>query len=341
MRFYQWIMVASILLAVLPAFGQRGEGGASGGYLQISAFPQTINVTRESRTTIMVQLFGPTVARKPVSITATRGRITPASAMTDERGAAQATLQVGRNDLGEITIKASLRTGETAETVVIVTDGTDGPSAGTTPPPQLTVETPSLPADGQSATVVYLSLVDWEGQGIAGTPVNFTTTAGTIEPVVYTDQRGVAAATLVSPVSPACATVSAKTGAFKTDIAVTFTERPPVIPAVLLIQATPQAIPADGQTTMILQAAVYDINYQLLMDVPIVFVTTLGTLTKPSVLTDESGVATTTLVAPMQAGNATVTAVGMGLFNTVNIEFTQPGKAPATPAVDDGQREAL
>lgn len=336
--FSLFLACCALAMSMNTALAQRGSDSGTRQQiflLQVSAFPQTINLDRESRAKIIVQLSGQAVAKRKIMLQASSGSIVPRNILTDTTGSGEAELRVGPNEIGEIIITASFADQVSSETKIIVTNGAQGPSASSAPPPQLYVEYPELPADGQSATRVMFKIVDWNSVGIANQTVTFSTTAGSIDEQAYTNQNGEAIVYLIAPTSAATAMVTGTAGTVTATAQMQFIAQAQPVPTSVAIKANPESAIADGQTQVTLYAAVYDDQNRMLTDVPVNFVTSAGTINQPSVMTDATGVATVTLIAPIQAGKVTITAVALGLMNTIQIDFTASGAVPTqdTPGI--------
>jgi hypothetical protein len=74
---------------------------------------------------------------------------------------------------------------------------------------ELTADTTSLAADGQSTTTIHAAIADTDEIAIASEPITFTTSLGTINPAyATTDDAGHATATLTAGTTPGIATIT-------------------------------------------------------------------------------------------------------------------------------------
>jgi hypothetical protein len=150
-----------------------------------------------------------------------------------------------------------------------------------------------------------------------GTHVTFTTSLGRMEPSEALTQNGRATTKLIADGRSGTATITAFSGAAKNTLEVKIGAAGA---ARVLVTATPQSLPATGGTATI-NARVEDQQGNGLLGVPVSFSTTAGTLASTSVISGDSGLASTTLST---TAAATVTASAGGgtsgtLTNTVAI----------------------
>jgi len=188
----------------------------------------------------------------------------------------------------------------------------------------LTTATSVLAVNG-SATVIAQVVENAGTAPQAGTHVTFTTSLGTIQPSdATTDSSGRATAIFTSS-SSGTASISAisggaTTGANSLKILVGSAGVQRVV-----VNATPATVPALGGSTTI-SATVFDVNGNLMSDIPVTFTTTAGTLNAGVVNTASTGVASTTLTT---AQTATVTA-NVGVGNSSPTTPTNPGTGTGT-----------
>ncbi|HET9833170.1 MAG TPA: PKD domain-containing protein [Vicinamibacterales bacterium] len=186
----------------------------------------------------------------------------------------------------------------------------------------LTTATSILPVNG-SATVTAQVVENAGTAPQAGTHVTFTTSLGTIQPNdATTDSSGRASAVFTSS-SSGTATITAisggattgTNGALKILVGSAGVQR-------VVVNATPATVPALGGSSTI-SATVFDVNGNLMNDIPVTFTTTAGTLSVGVANTTGGGIASTTLTT---AQTATVTAnVGVGNSTTTPTTPTTPG----------------
>jgi hypothetical protein len=95
--------------------------------------------------------------------------------------------------------------------------------------------------------------------------------------------------------------VSASTGELEESVAVQFTALQ------VQLTATPESLPADGESTSLIQVALYDDQLQALADKQVTFRSSLGRIDPASHTTNAQGTAEATLTAATTPGVATVT----------------------------------
>ena len=271
-----------------------------------------------------------------VNWTASRGNL-PLTGTTSS-GVATALL-TGITTPGHAVVTASEECGAVVTAVIAFVPG---PPAALT----ITAQHTLLPADGESSTVVTVTVRDAYGNPVDdGTPVVFQTTLGSMAPLTTTTDNGLVTATLTATTTAGTARVSAVCDGRIAQVDVQFEPGPP---AHLTLTANPTALTADGVSTSTLTVQVTDAYGNAVDDgTPITFTTNAGrftslqamrrpglgpagTLLSPQQVVEVTagGVAQTVLVAPTTVGEATVTAVADGAGDDVQITFL-PGP-PAT-----------
>ena len=189
----------------------------------------------------------------------------------------------------------------------------------------LTVESPftAIPVGGTPAPI-RVRVTDRFGNPVDGVTVTLSTTAGVITPTVASTVDGEVTAILTSPTQVGSATVFAQAGKLKDSIVIGFLPGPP---AVLLLEATPTELPADGASRATIQATVQDAYGNPVADnTPVVFSTTLGRLYNGfnrHVVGTFDGLAATTLQAGHTPGIARVRAEVEGLVREVEVVFLE------------------
>ncbi|MBN2004861.1 MAG: hypothetical protein JXA21_16000 [Anaerolineae bacterium] len=183
-----------------------------------------------------------------------------------------------------------------------------------------------------TATVLHLQL--W--MPITGTVVEFETSVGFMNSITGVTQNGIATTTLVTGLDPGTATVTASVlldperwwdRARWSIISV-----PLLLPAQHLeLVATPETLPADGQSAATITATVTDeFGHPVAAGTLVTLTTTLGTLVSgggtvllpPHGLpASDDGVVTATLIAGLQVGVATVKATAGDVTGTVDVAF--------------------
>jgi PKD domain len=191
----------------------------------------------------------------------------------------------------------------------------------------LTTASSVLPINGTAVVIAQVI----EGSGTApqsGTHVTFTTSLGTIKPAdAQTDSSGRATAIFTSD-SSGTATIAALSGAATTGASPLKILVGTAAVQKVVINASPATVPSLGGSTSI-SATVFDVNGNLMDNVPVTFTTTAGTLSAGVVNTTAAGNATVTLTTAI---SATVTAsVGVGASTSPTTPTTPGGTTPTTP----------
>lgn len=148
------------------------------------------------------------------------------------------------------------------------------------------------------------------------TVVYFTNSLGALTPQQAETTDGVAAVEFSAGFQTGQAQIGAVSGAAKLSQALTITIGGTGIGKIVLT-AFPSTVPIGGGTVS-LQAQVQDTSGNPIRDVPVTFATTAGTLSNTSALSDNNGVAITTLTTTTIA---TVTASAGGATATVVINI--------------------
>jgi PKD repeat protein len=163
-----------------------------------------------------------------------------------------------------------------------------------------------------------------------GTQVTFTTTIGVIEPAEARTRDGKATVRLVVGGQSGVARISAFSGAARSDTIEV--QVGGAAASRLVLTASPTAIPAGGGTVQ-LTAIVTDENGNRLPGVPVTFTADAGTLSQPTVPTDASGEARTTLTTAREttvsatAGRATATDVLIRVAQLPAVSISPPPTA--------------
>jgi len=181
-----------------------------------------------------------------------------------------------------------------------------------------------LPINGTTELVAVLIENGTTGTGTstsgsAGTPVHngtlvtFTTSLGRVEPAEARTSNGRVLVNLIADGRSGTATVTAFSGSASQKIDVKIgaaaAER-------VAVTASPSSVAANGGTATI-TARVEDISGNPLTGIPVTFTTTAGTLSSQSVLTNDTGFATTFLSTTTEA---TVTASSGGKVGTAVVK---------------------
>ncbi len=150
-----------------------------------------------------------------------------------------------------------------------------------------------------------------DGNPLIKVEIFFSTTLGSIDSVVLTDDTGVARATLRGDGRSGSATVKATTGGGGDAASVEGTVRvgqAPESKPVLLLSVNPNNVPVNGTATVTVIARQAD-GTPVAAGETVILTSTLGTLSPSRPRTQADGTATSTLNAGTQAGTATVSAI--------------------------------
>jgi hypothetical protein len=264
-----------------------------------------------------------------VRFTTNLGRMEPAEAQT-RNGYAVATFIAGETS-GVADVMATSGSAGTG--------AVPGPGTGTTPPTTtssnvvritvgaaaadsviLNADPSSLPPGGGSA-VIIASVLDANGNRLRNVPINFSTDAGTLSATVAnTDANGEARVDLTTNRE---ATVTARSATKTATVKVTINA-----PATVALSANPSSIPPGGGNVEII-ALVLDAAGNRLLNVPVNFSTTTGTLSQTQVSTDANGEARVTLMA---VDATTVTARAGTAVGTLQITRSGAITLTVTPS---------
>ena len=177
----------------------------------------------------------------------------------------------------------------------------------------------NVPADGKTTTTVTATVLDVGGQPVVGVPVSFSTSLGTLLPLIsgVTNAQGEITAAVYSATA-GTAVVTATSGGVSNGAQVVFYS---TTPSQVQVWASPGAVPADGRSASIVTARVLDSIGQPVVGVPVSFSTSLGTLLPPiSGVTNAQG-EVTQAVYSVQVGTAVVTATTEGIYGTATVDF--------------------
>ena len=192
----------------------------------------------------------------------------------------------------------------------------------------------TLVNNGTDSVVIQMTATDGSGNGIAATPVRFTTTAGTLvaggavgpattravvsEATDNTDTNGVAAATLTASLTVETATVIAELLGFSQAITISFVSG---IPAQITSNAVPSILAPSGATTI--QTIVRTVDGTAIEGVVLEFALTTNnsgaTILPTAGTTDPDGQVTISYTAGALVGTDIVTASVGSLTGTVAI----------------------
>ena len=292
--------------------------------VRVGATPQTIQLDRSNSSSITAQLLGEGIAGKGVRFFSTGGTLSAVNAVTNNAGLATVRLTVRKEDVGTLTVAAVY--GNTVSTTTVqVVERTPGPVIPRPPtfpplPPGnmqpgfvVSVEPPSLPADGRSTAIVRIRMTDIRGLPLQRQSVFFRSTIGVVAPRrTVTDNWGYATAEITASDYPGGGYVVVTSGAVESyaPIVMNPVDEPggnDGAPRIFLT-LDPTRQMADGASRVYVEALVLDERNRAVRDQSVSFTTTLGRLAQAAVRTDEEGKAGTSLIAPDRPGLAVVTA---------------------------------
>lgn len=229
--------------------------------------------TTEIRVTATVKdAHGNAVPNVQVQFTSTPTlSITPAVVTTNETG--QATVSViAPRVAGSYLLRAQVRTISATLTLVF---GASSPTTMTLSASRtsLVVSLPPRPEYANlaifSRTEIAATVVDENNNPVSGVVVQFSATAGTIQPTAITDASGTARAIYLAPPSPTGqVTITAQAGAASGSMTLDILPGPP---AQITVTASPLVVPADGRSQINVIARVRDANGNSVADGTIVY----------------------------------------------------------------------
>ena len=280
--------------------------------------------------------------KKPVSgvdvlfsIPSGQGTISAASATTDADGIASVTLTSTKTGrvyvLGKI--EGAKVTGKRLISVRVM------PSTNLTFTLTLTVDKPSIKADGQSTATVQALLRNDKNNPVVGETITFEAEHGTITASGITNSSGIATATITSDTFNGDVTITAKSNDLTATTSIKF------VPAGLLklsVSGSPATIPSDDTTTSEITATLTDstnnpvsgktINFSNALDVDgdgtISAGDTLnfGTLSATSGVTDVNGQVKGITISAASSGSIVIQAEVEGISANVVLLAVPPAE---------------
>lgn len=195
--------------------------------------------------------------------------------------------------------------------------GDEDPLAPTGATLIISVNPPSIPADGVSTAEIEVIMQDSTGHPLSGNVVFFTTTLGSINESA-TVEDGIARATLTAGTEEGTATIRAFSGNLSDSAQVTIGFQNLSI----FLTANPPEIPADGVSTSTIEAYVTEEKGIVPDGTSVAFTTTLGTITPNS--QTASGRAVATLTSGVKEETATVTAIVRNVSESIDVTIGIP-----------------
>ncbi|PLX95943.1 MAG: hypothetical protein C0621_02950, partial [Desulfuromonas sp.] len=282
----------------------------------------TLTANGTDNTTVTVTVLdtgGAPIAGEVVTFTAPGdANMSLTSAMTDNSGRASVVVTAPIT-AGSGTLRARV----SGESRTLLFDFVPGPPAYL----QLDADPTSIYV--RSASTITATLKDANNNLIANTAVNFSVptndSGGTIPAVALSGEDGTASVVYYAgnlsgtDVIQATEPISGLTETVNVTVSPQTGTR--LVGALSLVLGTSVA-PADGSTQILVRAAVQDTDGEAYGNYPVVFSTDLGAISGTTVLTNVNGYAETILVAPAQAGTATIRVNAGGAIDSGTITFT-------------------
>jgi adhesin/invasin len=304
-------------------------GAPSAATSTFTASPTSLTANGTSTSTVTVTVLdaqGNPVASQAVSLASsgTANTFTPASGSTNAAGVFTATLASTRAEAKTVTATAGSLTKNATVTFVA------GAPSGTT---TTFVAGPStVIADGASASTLTLTVLDAQGNPVAGQAVSVASngTGNTLAPASgNTDAAGMFTATLKSTKAE-LKTVTATAGSVTKNATVTFSAGAPSSAATTFVIG-PASATANGTSTVALTVTVADVNGNAVAAQAVTLTSTgsNNTFGAGSGSTDASGTFTTTL-ASTKAEAKTVTATVGAVVKTAGATFVAGAPAALT-----------
>ena len=221
-------------------------------------------------------------------------------------------------------------------------DSSSGGSSGQTGSITISVDTSTLPADGSSSATLTATIKDSAGNPVRHyTEVVFTTTLGKFRngsasytmqtqppvgedgfPDTNADPTGIAEAALIAATQAGTARVTVKSNGVTQAVDIEMTGG---LVSNITLAASSGSVSTDNSDTTTITATVLDANNAALKDTTVSFTASSGTLSAPSVTTDEAGQASVIF----SCGNldnsnrtATITAVSNAVSRQILVQVT-------------------
>jgi hypothetical protein len=168
----------------------------------------------------------------------------------------------------------------------------------------ITPDVTSMPVGGERVNLT-VRVLDRAAEVVAdGTPVNATTSAGTLVNANAVTAGGLATFTLQSPTQAGSARVRIAAGAARAETTILFT---PAAADLMDIRRGAANLPADGQSTTTIRVRIADRYDNPIPDLDVIFAATSGTV-QPTAKTGATGWAQAVFTAPLTPGPVIVTA---------------------------------
>jgi hypothetical protein len=315
---------------------QQSNTGEKVSDFQISASPKTMSADGYSTSTINVTLtdaMNKPIVQQPIQFSTDLGSIDPLS-MTDNNGRATVTYRapgqtpnVQVAGIAHITAFAQYLNKRAYTNIAI--------NPSTNQQIQVTVNPANIIPDGYSTATVDALILDTNGMPRINVPVNFTATLGTLQPAsINTDNTGHARVSLIAPRVYGQATITATALGTTGSAFISYNgnngggdyQRPNIT-----VNVFPQTLAADGASMGTVDIIAMDALGRPMQMQQIFLTATLGTIQPTNIITDLTGRARATIIAPRFPGQATISAQTNGANGMGTITFLQGNTYPNDP----------
>jgi hypothetical protein len=219
--------------------------------------------------------------------------------------------------------------------------GTPGGGGGSQTPVAaslvVTTDSTAIFSDNSSTAKITAYARDSNNVLLAGVPVTFRTSSGSIAPAgTATDASGALTATLSTPGDTGLRTitVTATSGSLTANVTVQVIAKVSVSPAAsVTVSTSTPTIPADGTAPAQVTAFVRDATNNLLPNVPVTFTVSSGGVVNGQVSTDASGAARTSVITAADPTPRTITVTA----RVNNLTATVPVQVVATSGTNTVQ----
>lgn len=255
----------------------------------------------------------------PVSFIGENVSVDPATVLTDDNG--QAT----------VAVTAGTAAGS-GKVIVVVKPGALEYEVPLTLLPgapfsfQIDADQTQLVADGAGTANIVVTVFDEYGNRVPDVPLSFAASLGMISDSAVTNSQGQATVQFVAGTDLGNAEIVVEYGIFAPSITIALVAGPP---AQLTVSANPASLPADGESTGEVRAAVTDAYGHPVAGRTVQFSTSQGTISADAV-TDAQGEAAATLTAGSSVGGAEVLAWLDDLSAVTTVQLV-----PGPPAILD------
>lgn len=276
--------------------------------ITVSARPNTVRplgtttITARVKDAVDDAVVGETVTFYVLS-NISGGSLQSLTVLTNVNGEASVTYTAG-SDIGQDVIQATASSNGINGTTTVKVDAQAIVVGGI----NVIAGSSTLVADGASQTLIRATVTDVNGDAAAGKTVNFTTTAGTLSAASQiTNSQGIAEVKLTSSTITGTTTVRAECDGFINETPVEFVAGQA---AKVLVSAVPDTV--NPNDTVNLSAIVMDANDNRLSNVRVRFILRKAgisdILDTAEVVSNDQGVATSSLIAAYGEGDFEITA---------------------------------